>query len=67
MDQILVPLIQPTRLPTGTGRLDPAPRAAHCPTQHLKIRSGKRRLCCFNLAAYTDPDLSKNGKLIDPP
>jgi hypothetical protein len=31
-----------------------------------KMKSGKRRPCCFNLAACTDPDLSKNGRLIDP-
>ena len=31
-----------------------------------KMESGKRRPCCFNLAACTDPDLSKNGKLLDP-
>jgi hypothetical protein len=30
------------------------------------MQSGKRRPCCFNLAACTDPDLSKNGKLINP-
>jgi len=30
-----------------------------------KLRSGKRRPCCFDLAACTDPDLSKNGKLVD--
>jgi Bacteriocin-protection, YdeI or OmpD-Associated/Domain of unknown function (DUF1905) len=29
-----------------------------------RMQSGKRRPCCFNLAAGTDPDLSKNGKLI---
>jgi hypothetical protein len=29
-----------------------------------KMESGKRRPCCFNLAACTDPDLSKNGRLI---
>jgi hypothetical protein len=28
-----------------------------------KMRSGKRRPCCFNLSACTDPDLSKNGRL----
>ena len=28
-----------------------------------KMKSGKRRPCCFNLAACTDPNLSKNGKL----
>jgi hypothetical protein len=31
-----------------------------------KMRSGRRRPCCFNLAACTDPDLSKNGRLIEP-
>ena len=29
-----------------------------------KMRSGKRRPCCFNLAACTDPDLSRNGRLL---
>lgn len=29
-----------------------------------KMNSGKRRPCCFNLAACTDPDLAKNSKLI---
>jgi hypothetical protein len=32
-----------------------------------KMDSGKRRPCCFNLAACTDPDLSKNGRLIELP
>jgi Bacteriocin-protection, YdeI or OmpD-Associated/Domain of unknown function (DUF1905) len=31
-----------------------------------KMQSGKRRPCCFNLAACTDPDLSKNGRLLEP-
>lgn len=31
-----------------------------------KLRSGKRRPCCFDLASCTDPDLSKNGKLVEP-
>jgi len=31
-----------------------------------KLRSGKRRPCCFNLAACTDPDLAKSGKLVGP-
>jgi hypothetical protein len=30
-----------------------------------KLRSGKRRPCCFDLASCTDPDLSKNGMLIE--
>lgn len=29
-----------------------------------KMRAGKRRPCCFNLAACTDPELSKNSKLL---
>jgi hypothetical protein len=32
-----------------------------------KMNSGKRRPCCFDLSACTDPDLSKNGKLLDSP
>jgi hypothetical protein len=31
-----------------------------------KMKSGKRRPCCFNLAACTDPKLSKSGRLIEP-
>jgi hypothetical protein len=31
-----------------------------------KMKGGKRRPCCFNLAACTDPNLSKNGKLVEP-
>jgi hypothetical protein len=31
-----------------------------------KMESGKRRPCCFNLSACTDPELSKNGKLRKP-
>ena len=31
-----------------------------------KMKSGKRRPCCFDLSACTDPDLSKNGKLLEP-
>lgn len=30
-----------------------------------KMQSGKRRPCCFNLASCTDPELSKNGRLIE--
>ena len=29
-----------------------------------KLGSGKRRPCCFNLAACTDPHLSRSGKLV---
>ena len=30
-----------------------------------KMNSGKRRPCCFDLAACTDPNLSRNGKLLE--
>ncbi|WP_370540830.1 YdeI/OmpD-associated family protein [Brachybacterium sp. FME24] len=29
-----------------------------------KLRGGKRRPCCFDLASCTDPELSKSGKLL---
>jgi hypothetical protein len=31
-----------------------------------KMKGGKRRPCCFNLAACTDPYLSRNGRLAGP-
>jgi len=31
-----------------------------------KMNGGKRRPCCFNLAACTDPDLSRSGRLVQP-
>ncbi len=30
-----------------------------------KMKNGKRRPCCFNLSACTDPDLSRNGRLLE--
>ena len=30
-----------------------------------KMNNGKRRPCCFDLSACTDPDLSRNGKLLE--
>lgn len=32
-----------------------------------KLQSGMRRPCCFNRAACTDPDLTKNGRLLEIP
>ena len=32
-----------------------------------KLSNGKRRPCCFDLSSCTDPDLSKNGRLLNPP
>jgi len=31
-----------------------------------KMKGEKRRPCCFNLSACTDPDLSKSGRLFEP-
>ena len=31
-----------------------------------KLEGKHRRPCCFNLAACTDPELSRSGKLMDP-
>ena len=30
-----------------------------------KMNGGKRRPCCFNLAACTDPELARSGKLLE--
>jgi len=39
-------------------------RARRVETSISKMQSGNRRPCCFNLAACTDPDLAKSGRLI---
>jgi hypothetical protein len=31
-----------------------------------KLRAGRRRPCCFDTAACTDPELSRNGRLVEP-
>ena len=43
---------------------NPDTRARRVEVSISKMRSGKRRPCCFDLAACTDPELSKNGKLV---
>ena len=43
---------------------NPATRKRRVEVTISKMQSGKRRPCCFNLAACTDPNLSKNGKLV---
>src|SRR6266550_7637087 len=45
---------------------DPATRKRRVEVSISKMKSGKRRPCCFNLAACTDPNLSKNGRLTQP-
>jgi Bacteriocin-protection, YdeI or OmpD-Associated/Domain of unknown function (DUF1905) len=43
---------------------NPDTRARRVEVSISKMQSGKRRPCCFNLSSCTDPDLSKNGKLL---
>jgi hypothetical protein len=45
---------------------NPDTRSRRVDVSISKMKSGKRRPCCFNLSSCTDPDLSKNGKLFDP-
>src|SRR5262245_32603491 len=44
---------------------NPETRARRVEVGISKLRSGKRRPCCFDLAACTDPDLAKNGRLVE--
>ncbi len=39
-------------------------RARRVEVSISKMRGGKRRPCCFNLASCTDPELARSGKLI---
>jgi hypothetical protein len=41
-------------------------RARRVDVSISKMESGKRRPCCFDLAACTDPELSRSGKLLEP-
>lgn len=43
---------------------NPTTRERRVEVSISKLSSGKRRPCCFNLAACTDPELSKSGKLV---
>jgi hypothetical protein len=45
---------------------NPGTRGRRVDVSISKMNSGKRRPCCFNLSACTDPDLSKNGRLLEP-
>jgi uncharacterized protein DUF1905/bacteriocin resistance YdeI/OmpD-like protein len=45
---------------------NPETRGRRVEVSISKMTSGKRRPCCFNLSACTDPDLSKNGRLLEP-
>jgi len=45
---------------------DPDTRERRVEVSISKMKSGKRRPCCFNLASCTDPNLSRSGRLIEP-
>jgi hypothetical protein len=45
---------------------NPATRQRRVEVSISKMDGGKRRPCCFDLAACTDPDLAKSGKLREP-
>jgi len=45
---------------------NPATRDRRVEVTISKMNGGKRRPCCFDLSACTDPAVSKNGKLVDP-
>ena len=45
---------------------DPDTRKRRVEVSISKMKSGKRRPCCFNLASCTDPNLSRSGRLIEP-
>jgi hypothetical protein len=44
---------------------NPETRTRRVEVSISKMKSGKRRPCCFDLASCTDPNLSRNGKLIE--
>ena len=44
---------------------NPQTRAVRIEKTISKLNGNHRRPCCFNLAACTDPELSRSGKLID--
>lgn len=48
----------------STGNMDT--RAVRIEKSISKLNGSHRRPCCFNLAACTDPELSKSGRLIEP-
>jgi hypothetical protein len=48
----------------STGNMDT--RAVRVEKSISKLNGKHRRPCCFNLAACTDPELSKSGRLMEP-
>ena len=43
---------------------NPATRSKRVDVTIDKMRNGKRRPCCFDLASCTDPELARSGKLV---
>jgi Domain of unknown function (DUF1905)/Bacteriocin-protection, YdeI or OmpD-Associated len=48
------------------GTKNPDTRRRRVDVSISKMKSEKRRPCCFDLSSCTDPDLSKNGRLLEP-
>ncbi len=46
---------------------NPATRQRRVDVSVSKLDAGKRRPCCFDLAACTDPEVSRSGKLLQAP
>lgn len=44
---------------------NPATRERRVEVSIDKLRSGKRRPCCFDLSSCTDPELARSGKLVE--
>jgi hypothetical protein len=45
---------------------NPDTRGRRVEVSMSKMKNGKRRPCCFDLSACTDPDVSKSGRLLEP-
>lgn len=45
---------------------NPVTRQRRVDVSLSKMESGKRRPCCFDLSACTDPELSRSGRLLEP-
>ena len=44
---------------------NPVTRRRRVDVSISKMSNGKRRPCCFDLSTCTDPELSRNGKLVE--
>ncbi|OYN86352.1 hypothetical protein CGZ92_08300 [Parenemella sanctibonifatiensis] len=53
--------------PFSTATKNADTRARRVEVTISKLRDGKRRPCCFDLASCTDPELFRSGKLVQAP